>query len=51
MIPLRDNQPTSTFPVVTVILIAINVVVFLASYESYYISGAQLPVYAGAAVA
>ena len=30
MIPLRDNQPTSTFPLVTVILIAINVVVFLA---------------------
>ncbi|MDQ2799157.1 MAG: rhomboid family intramembrane serine protease [Armatimonadota bacterium] len=30
MIPLRDNQPTSRFPIVTVIVIAINVVVFLA---------------------
>jgi membrane associated rhomboid family serine protease len=30
MIPLRDNQPTSTFPIVTILLIAANVVVFLA---------------------
>ncbi len=30
MIPLKDNQPTSTFPVVTILLIAVNVVAFLA---------------------
>ncbi len=30
MIPLRDNQPTSTFPIITVLLIAANVVVYLA---------------------
>ncbi|MBV9851840.1 MAG: rhomboid family intramembrane serine protease [Armatimonadetes bacterium] len=30
MIPLRDDQPTSTFPIVTVLLIATNVLVFLA---------------------
>ncbi len=29
MIPLRDDQPTSTFPIVTVLLIAVNVLVFL----------------------
>ncbi len=29
MIPLKDNLPTSRFPVVTVVLIAINVVVFV----------------------
>lgn len=29
MIPLRDNQPTSTFPIVTIFIIAVNVVVFL----------------------
>ncbi|HEV8248883.1 MAG TPA: rhomboid family intramembrane serine protease [Gaiellaceae bacterium] len=29
MLPLKDNVPTRTFPVVTVALIAINVVVFL----------------------
>ncbi len=30
MIPLRDDQPTSTFPIVTILLIALNVVVYLA---------------------
>jgi membrane associated rhomboid family serine protease len=29
MIPLRDTQPSSSFPVVTVLLIALNVAVFL----------------------
>ena len=29
MIPLRDNIPTDRFPVVTVVFIAINVLVFL----------------------
>lgn len=29
MIPYRDHQPSSTFPIVTVALIAINVLVFL----------------------
>ena len=29
MIPLRDSNPSSTLPLVTVILIFINVVVFL----------------------
>lgn len=29
MIPLRDNQPTSTFPLVTVLLIALNVLVYI----------------------
>ena len=29
MIPLRDNLPTARFPIVTVVLIAINVVVFI----------------------
>ena len=28
MIPLRDNQPTSTFPLVTILLIAVNVLVY-----------------------
>ncbi len=30
MIPLRDNQPTSTFPIITLLIIAANVLVFLA---------------------
>ena len=29
MIPLRDNQPTSTFPLVTLLLIAVNVLVYI----------------------
>ncbi len=29
MIPLRDNQPTSTFPLVTILLIAVNVLVYV----------------------
>ena len=29
MIPLRDDQPTSTFPIVTVLLIAANVLVYV----------------------
>ena len=29
MIPLRDDQPTSTFPIVTVLLIALNVLVYV----------------------
>ncbi len=34
MIPLRDNQPTNSFPIVTVILIVLNVLVFAAQYLS-----------------
>ena len=34
MIPLRVNQPTSTFPIVTVLIIAVNVVVYLAQVAS-----------------
>ena len=30
MIPLRDDQPTSAFPLITVLLIALNAVIFLA---------------------
>jgi membrane associated rhomboid family serine protease len=30
LIPLKDNQPTSTFPIVTILLIVVNVVAFLA---------------------
>jgi membrane associated rhomboid family serine protease len=30
MIPLRDDQPTSTFPFVTLLLIAVNAYVFIA---------------------
>ena len=29
MIPLKDNQPTSSFPIVTIVLIVINVLVYL----------------------
>lgn len=29
MIPLRDDQPTATFPIITIMLIVINVIVFL----------------------
>ena len=29
MIPLRDSQPTSTFPIVTLLLIAVNVLVYI----------------------
>lgn len=29
MIPLRDNQPTRTFPLVTILLIAVNVLVYV----------------------
>lgn len=29
MIPLRDDQPTSTFPIVTLLLIALNVLVYV----------------------
>lgn len=34
LIPLRDDQPTRTFPVVTVLLIAANVLVYLAQIAS-----------------
>jgi membrane associated rhomboid family serine protease len=30
VLPLKDNQPTSTFPIVTILLIVANVVVYLA---------------------
>jgi membrane associated rhomboid family serine protease len=29
LIPLRDNQPTSTFPIITILLIALNVLVYI----------------------
>ncbi|BDI28329.1 rhomboid family intramembrane serine protease [Capsulimonas corticalis] len=32
MIPLRDNQPTERFPAVTIALIALNVVMFIAQW-------------------
>ena len=32
MIPLRDNQPTSTFPIVTLLLIALNVLVYVGQH-------------------
>src|SRR3954453_14803543 len=34
MLPLKDNVPTRTFPVVTVTLIAINVVVWLWEWRT-----------------
>lgn len=34
MIPLRDNQPTSSFPIVTVLLIAANVIVYVLQQMS-----------------
>lgn len=34
LIPLRDDQPTRTFPIVTVLLIAANVLVYLAQIAS-----------------
>ena len=34
MIPLRDDQPTSTFPIITVLLIAANVLVYGAQVAS-----------------
>ncbi len=34
VIPLRDDQPTSTFPLVTVLLIAANVLAYLAQVAS-----------------
>jgi len=30
LIPLRDNQPTSSFPIITIILIAANVIAYIA---------------------
>ena len=30
LIPLRDNQPTSTFPIITIILIVANVIAYIA---------------------
>lgn len=34
MIPLRDNQPTRTFPIVTILIIAANVLVYIAQVTS-----------------
>lgn len=34
MIPLRDNQPTRSFPLVTILIIAVNVVVYIAQVSS-----------------
>jgi len=34
VIPLRDDQPTSTFPIITVLLIAANVLVYLGQIAS-----------------
>ena len=42
-IPLRDENPTTRFPVVTVLLIAANAVIFL--YQAFSPSGLQLYVY------
>jgi len=42
LIPLRDNLPTDRFPVVTVVIIAINVIVFLLFQgPSFSFSGAD----------
>lgn len=38
MIPLRDNQPTSSFPIITIILIAANVVAYIAQQVDPLIS-------------
>lgn len=40
MIPIRDHRPSGTFPVITVGLIAVNVVVFL--YEQLLLASGQL---------
>ena len=32
MIPLKDNNPTKSFPFVTIILIAVNAIVFLSAF-------------------
>ena len=34
MLPLRDNVPTRTFPLVTVLLIAANVIVWFWEYRT-----------------
>ena len=39
MIPLKDNNPTKSFPFVTIILIAINAVVFLYQLSLNNVSG------------
>ena len=38
MIPLRDNQPTSSFPIITIILIAANVLAFVAQQSNQLIT-------------
>ena len=32
MIPLRDDQPTRTFPIMTILLIALNVLVYVGQH-------------------
>jgi len=38
VLPLRDTQPTRTFPFVTILLIVINIVIFTAIYFTAYSS-------------
>src|SRR3954447_2266394 len=40
MIPLRDTQPSNTFPAVTLVIIVVNVLIFLFqwSLEPYYLN-------------
>ena len=38
MIPLRDNQPTSSFPIITIILIVANVIAYIAQQVNPLIS-------------
>ena len=44
MIPLKDNIPTSGFPIVTVLLIAVNVAVFIWTLT---VSGSEVPQFEG----
>ena len=44
MIPLKDNIPTTRFPIVTVLLIAVNVAVFIWTLT---VSGSQVPQFEG----
>src|SRR3990172_7847018 len=44
MIPIRDHNRTSSFPIITIILIALNVAVFL--YETFSVANSEAFFYA-----